>query len=497
VASPCNVIASTTDFNLDDNNIENDAALNAEVIYAGGGNAMILFRTPKQADDFIRQLSERVLVEAPDLRLVIAAQEFSRHSNLREAREKLMDQLDRQKRCPTLPAPLGGLGVTQMCRSTGLPAVDEVVLPTGESYPATAAIHAKVGAAKVTANTPSVADQRLQRQLPLPDPAYLYPSEFDELGSTKGEHSYIAVVHADGNDLGERLKHIGEGEDNCSYIRALRTFSQQVEQAGQDALKAVFNKLFDRIVREGGQIQHPKLPDLVVTLGWDKQGRRYFPFRPLVFGGDDVTFICDGRLGVTLAVEYLHQFQEKTRNLFGDQGVITACAGIAIVKTHYPFTRAYALAEELCQSAKDYRWRYNLGACLDWHFATGGLAGNIEEIRDREYKVRAGNLTLRPVTLDDTSQLVERERSWETVLKGIDAFQDPEKWAGKRNKVKALREALREGGEAVEGFLRRYELASLLDVIPSLTALPKRGWHGEQCGYFDAMEMADWYIPLE
>ncbi len=83
----------------------------------------------------------------------------------------------------------------------------------------------------------------------------------------------------------------------------------------------------------------------------------------------------------------------------GERSVVglTACAGIAIVKSHYPFARAYALAEELTRSAKSYRTKETIvGSCLDWHFALSGLGGSIKEIRDREYKVRAGIADVAP-----------------------------------------------------------------------------------------------------
>ena len=66
--------------------------------------------------------------------------------------------------------------------------------------------------------------------------------------------------------------------------------------------------------------------------------------RALVFGGDDVTFVCDGRLGLSLATLYAREFAAETAKR-PECGPLTARAGIAIVKTHYPFARAYALAD--------------------------------------------------------------------------------------------------------------------------------------------------------
>jgi hypothetical protein len=61
-----------------------------------------------------------------------------------------------------------------------------------------------------------------------------------------------------------------------------------------------------------------------------------------------------------------------------------------------------------------------------------------------------------------------------------------------------LRQALREGGEAVREFCMHFNDDRPL---PSLRAdrkdWPTNGWHGQVCGYFDALELADWYIDLE
>jgi hypothetical protein len=289
--------------------------------------------------------------------------------------------------------------------------------------------------------------------------------------------------------MGERIRQISKGaKDSRDYITRLRTFSQAVQAAAQAALKATLGVLVDNI--RDGKITHPTAPKLAVPI------QHWLPFRPIVFGGDDVTFVCDGRLGVSLAVEYLRQFETHTATLPDGGGKATACAGVAIVKAHYPFARAYALADELCKSAKTYRRTQNLdGSCLDWHFALSGLAGNIEDIRKREYTVSEGKLTLRPLTLNKNAK--ESHRTWGVVQKATAAFQG-DGWAGRRNKVKALRDALREGSESIKQFLTKFnEKKDLPKVELSMTNWPTGGWQGGYCGYFDAIELADWFIPLE
>ncbi|MBI3950571.1 MAG: hypothetical protein HY314_08970 [Acidobacteria bacterium] len=484
--------------------IENPADnLDAEVLYAGGGNFVVLFQTPEGARAFTCALSRKALTAAPNLQLVIVQESLDWSDSLSKKVKATFRKLAEEKRSRALSAPLLGLGVTVMCQSTGLPAVDVApAIGDDPARPASAEILAKLCVVEKKGKNPSEADQRLRELLPPPD-GYDYPSQLDHLGGSKGEHNFIAVVHADGNGMGQRIMDIGEkykiNTKNRDYISALRIFSEKVDEAARQALRDVLTKLATRIRNGGGnRIIHQNATGKIIAeiqLKSAGGGRWYLPFRPIVFGGDDVTFVCDSRLGLSLAIEYMRQLEKHTKNLPDGKGKLTASAGITIVKAHYPFARAYALADELCGSAKRYRRQQDLdGSCLDWHFALSGLSGGIEEIREREYKVDAGWLTLRPVTLNLNPN--QPHRSWEVVRKGIDAFQGTD-WAGRRNKIKALRDALREGPDSVKHFLTKFNVSKPLpDVEPSLNNWPTTGWHGGDCGYFDAIELVDWFIPL-
>lgn len=45
-----------------------EAGLDAEVLYAGGGNFVVLFRNEDCAKDFVRKLSRKILTDAPGCR---------------------------------------------------------------------------------------------------------------------------------------------------------------------------------------------------------------------------------------------------------------------------------------------------------------------------------------------------------------------------------------------------------------------------------------------
>ena len=476
----------------------------AEVLYSGGGKFVVLFGDIDKVKDFNYNLSRRALEEAPGLQLVIAQQKMEWGEDvLRDKLEEVFRMLAVQKRNRAWSTPLLGLSVTASCRSTGLPATGITPTIRGEpGYLASDEIRAKVDVATRQGSDPSPTDQRLQEVIELAA-GYSYPADFEDLGATAGEYSHIAVVHADGNGMGQRIRQIGDKhatvDRNRDFVLALRHFSINVQDAAKKALKAVLNRLVKRVIDKDGDkfIIHQPNPDIFIQIKLAKEGSDYYiPFRPIVFGGDDVTFVCDGRLGLSLATAYLQEFEQRTAaaGLGKDGGRLTACAGVTIVKSHYPFARAYALAAELTRSAKFYRTKQDIaGSCLDWHFALSGLGVSIEKIRDREYQASAGSLTLRPVTLDANPKYPQH--AWPAVWKGIEAFQGVD-WAGRRNKLKALRDTLREGPQAVKHFLVTFNNRDdLPKVLPEMKDWPSTGWQGGYCGYFDAIELVDWFIP--
>jgi hypothetical protein len=103
--------------------------LEAELVYIGGGNTVLLFRDVSQAKRFARNLSQRALEQAPGLQLVITHREITawdpQDNDLRNnVRELIEGRLTEKKQMrQAVPMFQLGLGVTAKCSSTGLPAV--------------------------------------------------------------------------------------------------------------------------------------------------------------------------------------------------------------------------------------------------------------------------------------------------------------------------------------------------------------------------------------
>lgn len=456
--------------------------LAAEVVYAGGGNAMILFANDGEAYQFAKKLTRRVLEQAPGLQLVLKRKSFDLEGDvLADVHEQLRAELAQRKLDRPPSVPLLGLGVTAACVYTGAPAVDTDPL---EGRLISAEVRAKLEAWEE-------GERQLKAELGEVEAAgYAFVRDFGDFG-TPGESSYLAVIHADGNRMGQRIKAIGSQHrtpgDNEAYILALRRFSRSVRKAAETALKRTVGVLLDPENVTDGKFGG------VVPIR-ERDGQELLPFRPIVFGGDDVTFVCDGRLGLVLANNYLAGFSAQ---ILDDGKPAHARGGVAVVRSHYPFSRAYGLADALCQSAKEYILdvAHTEGlTALDWHFAVGGLVLPLKQVREREYGAQAGSLLMRPIRLTDPQG---DWRSWETLQAVMEEFRKPQqvggKWAGRRNKVLALRDALRHGPEAVKLFL----YGEALPDVPQMPEMKTQGWQGGRCGYWDAIEALDFYVPLK
>jgi len=476
-------------WHIGDQSLANGLA--AEVIYAGGGNALILFAAEEEAKKTVYNLTRKALRYAPGLRLEAAWRSFAQ-GELAATVNILRDQISQQKRSPQRSSPLLGLGVTAACDFTNAPAVG--VDDEGRYVSAEVQAKQRAGAADGPGN-----DRLLEYLHNIRQANFEFVYDFNQLGERE-ETSYMAVVHTDGNRMGERIQSYVDqfASDDAAYVKAQREFSQKVQSSAHAALNSTV-----------GLMLAPN------NLKWDDQKRRYLlggqvpilrfdgidrlPFRPIVFGGDDVTFVCEGRLGLPLAVHYLSRLAEEN---LPDGDPLYARAGVAIVRTHYPFARAYELADALCDSAKrliqEIDRQTRRVAALDWHFAVTGLVRPLSELRRREYTVADGSLLMRPIRLTPVDP--NDWRSWSAFSNIVDKFAYSRDWAGRRNKVKALWEALRAGPDATKLFLRNLPDSPRLPETPELASAgdaTTTGWQGHRCVYFDAIEALDFYVSLE
>lgn len=422
--------------------------------------------------------------------------------------DKALKELGKLKGKAIQSRPALGFPVTAACTSTGLPANGRHPDNKGKTGSASRA-NRQVEAKWVMAlNAQTNDDARIRLRGLAPDAVgrgkeFDWADEFDELADLPDrDDSYIAVVHADGNGMGRRIigltAHWKKPENAAKargYIDEMRELSIRMQETAQDAMKNTLKALLDHLT------DHDSLGPTRHSVKEDHQKfQKIFPVRPIVFGGDDVTLVCAGPWGLAVAQRYLAELERQS--LTGsDEDRPYACAGVSIVKTHYPFSQAYDLSESLLKSAKEYtkQMAEKQASALDWHFTTTGLSGSLTEIRNREYVVAAGLLHMRPIALKADYGW----RNWDVLTRLIDEFGEFGDWQIRRNKTIRLREALRGGPKQVAEFWNIFrEKGKTLPTVPLDSQLTlKDGWIGDptgelRCLYFDPIEVAEQFFEL-
>ena len=443
------------------------------VIYVGGGNAALLFKSRETANEAVRAWSCELLKEAPSLRIVVGYGEVK--ASLAEAYRAALEDLNRCEEGLPFGTPLGGLPVVRTCTSTGLPASQPSEEPYEENqWISEAADRKRKESQNAITNALESILEEGQRFAVKPE---------EELGGSEGQ-SHIAVVHADGNGMGKLLNEVIDKakQEDTDFLHNLRAFSASVSFESLRALVETLKYL---------QAALPRLRD---DLAVDTS--EIFPLRPIVYGGDDLTFVCDGRLGLDLAALYLEEFAKGKIRVLGERKSVSACAGVAIVPTKFPFARAYGFADELCGLAKARRRQENqkliadTGGWLDFQIIQEGATRSITELRNTQYRSLTGQtLHQRPY------QVPQKWDDFVAILKGFQSQQWP------RSRAKGLLQAVTQGPTATQRFVEGAQWREMkLPDAAGIDANAKRtGWTGgspskQTTPYFDPLEALDFYL---
>jgi hypothetical protein len=461
-----------------------------EVLLAGGGNAILRFSDPARARTFAAQYTRRLYEEAPGLEVVVAHRSYDA-GGLASGFQQLQVDLARAKLERIPSAPQLGISVIASCRITGLPAVG--LDPRDQTAPLSRMV-LRWQDPEVYRRAMSRWDEFVDEREP-----FAFPLDLDEMGRTRGDTSLIGIVHIDGNGIGERIsawlrRCVDEGRPDETVVGELRTFSAAIDVLARQSLDTVVKRVTGAIsdARISGA-----LPDLNFEL-CHSGGRVLLPLRPVLLGGDDLTFVCDGRIALDLAETAINTFTADIANLGG----VTACAGVAIVPAHAPFDRAYELAEGLCANAKAERRRQNdSGSWLDWSIGLPRPGEGIQNFRARAYARRLAStriqLTCRPYRLGATASDSGTWR-WlsQTVLgTGPGGFRGAH-WAQHRNKLKELASIVREGPDGVRQARESWAAAAKLPWPGDLDSTD--GFlDGVRTPLLDAAELLDIHLPLD
>jgi hypothetical protein len=356
-----------------------------DVVVMAAGNIKYAFRDEALCRKAVREFPRKVMEMAPGITLSEAVVPYGANyaATVQELERRLRIQRNRPFRSPTL----GSIGVLH-ARKTGAP----VVAVVGDEYldESTLKKVSKCEEAQMEGDRKGDATLKLSRKM-FGDGVTAHEVAFN-ISDICDRNNWIAVVHADGNGLGQVVQRVG------GDAKKFREFSKQLDVATTTAARNAYLRLC--------------LPM--------EQGKP-IPIRPIVLNGDDLTLVCRADLAVELVKCYLDEFELATGRDLTDQSpecakalheimkeyqvfangknYLTACAGISFIKSSYPFYYGYNLAETLCGRAKKESKEISGGmeklppSSLFFHKVQSSFIEDFAEIKRKE-------LTMGDVTLD-------------------------------------------------------------------------------------------------
>jgi len=200
------------------------------------------------------------------------------------------------------------------------------------------------------------------------------------------ENRTIALIHADGNGLGQLLIRLQAAAKKHPdrFITYFQRFSELVETITQAAAKTATREVL--------------LPA--------RQGSECLAARPILLGGDDITVLVRADLALRYCRVFAEAFEEASREalrrLGGEEGVedlparLTLGFGVVYMRASQPFYLASHLAESLIAHAKKKAKaidRNDPPASLAFHRVTTSLVDDYEQIVERELTHRRDGQT--------------------------------------------------------------------------------------------------------
>lgn len=337
-------------------------AKNGESVVRAAGNIKFIFDNDEDCRKAVREFPKKVMTMAPGITISQAVIPLG--DDFGKAIDQIESLLKVQRNKPQRSTTCGLMGIKR-ANNTGLPVV---MITNKEEYK----------------DEPTVQKECYTNTKGLCIKSFGV-SDFSsdvvayDINDITEKNDWIAIIHADGNGLGKVVQKVGKNKDVFSR------FSQQLDIATKEAAQIAYSKV-------DGEFNAIKV----------------IPIRPVVLSGDDMTVIIRGDLAIAYANAFIKAFEEKTKEHLGDilrnysvfaegEDYLTVCAGIAFIKSSYPFYYGYQLAEELCGYAKkDTKAIHEADSnhlppsCLLFHKVQDSYIVSYEDIVQRELTANDG-----------------------------------------------------------------------------------------------------------
>lgn len=441
-----------------------DESIKMQVLFIGGGNAYVLFRSGTDCERLNRILAKYVLEHTYSLNLAVAVVEKT--ESYKENYDQIQNKMREIKAKMPPVKPIGAMPFMAADSITG--------------YPLSTIRYNEAG------NKEFICTESALKRKCLSSEAEA-EKILDNMVTQKGSDSMLAVIHIDGNNMGQRIMGImADKEDYADAARTMRKISKNIRDGFEDTYENtetfIDDVLSDRIKE-------------------DRKGKLY---RKIIAAGDDITFICNAKAAIPAVKYFLENIAEHRLYDAGDEResiekyAFSACAGIAFFNSHFPFSDAYQTAEVCCESAKSRAKETarrsstgNIGCYFDYQICTHIHSADLEDYRKKNYGMPDGNtMIMRPYyvsceALKGIMDLDERNEVYdsEILMRYVNYFNSGAEIP--RSQAKKLRNSYALGMAEVEKYV--VFLKSRMRKLPE----------SEKAYWYDALEIMDLMIGEE
>jgi len=493
-----------------------DPTLKAEIIYEGGGNAYVAYRDGETFQKVTKEFLTRVAQTAPGIGIAVAAIETNLENNYTDDFKTLNKRLTLVKGGFNMPTFAGNQPITKQSGRTGLPTTErdnkdneylsesqsmkrkkyrlfkeenkDSKAKTEDAKPCCRESEAEIATAAANDETAGESAESITKE------RGGTIENFDDLAFEKGKDSLIAIIHADGNNMGSRIKKKMESlESYTNAVPAIRGLSKAINDCYKNAADITINAFNEAYAAYISSLRE-KDKDKYSNEKYDTP-----PLLELINDGDDITLVICGRFAIDFAARLLREIG-KQDDPFENGTSPTACAGVVLFNSHYPFSEAYKLAEELCASAKKRAREHEPSSFMDIHLHQSGNVAGLEHLRKRQYTIDGKTILRRPWSVTSADG-ADPDFKWfeENVIhfvpKEIEFKPKTKPAKYPRNKMKALRDAIGAGDRAAE--LVEHQLRGIK--LPTLDMPKNENDKTEPSKYaaiYDILELSDVYVNL-
>ena len=363
--------------------------------FCGGGNLYLQCKTEDEAKNIVRNLSKRIFEKAPGLSFNAVILKAEEEKDFSYRMQRLYQKMAEEKRTHHQITTLPSYGINAQCSAGPLSAQYLDNSEGSRKYISEVVQVKRIAAKRAESEFKDKYKEALGDDFEPTD-------EFLKISPLKGEDSHIAVVHIDGNGIGAIFS-------TLKTLSDYQEFSNKLNNDMQQALRETIKILEDKI-RKGEWDYNYK------TVNEENVLKYILPLRPIYIGGDDITFVCEGRLGIELSCIFIEEVQKLL-----NRDDVSFCAGVAIAKTNFPFFQIYKAADALCRSAKNKRLQdikeevaKKSDSYIDFHMINSSVYSNLEKVRKIQYTSISGKniLYYRPYKLSEMKKQIENAKNF-------------------------------------------------------------------------------------